>query len=377
MHHDRDNARVIVMPMSTQKLLVGIQAGDAVPDLTEINRIAASASHQFFLSASTAPEIEALQPLIATRFSQNIDAMVQQAFNEYLPKAPVVDLPDGSPSEEHAAEPWQFQLSLDGWGDDAYAQLAGEKLRGIIASLAPLMPIHRLESMVFALDYSSALQKVDRGFDASEPVATIDKRMGTGVANTVAVLREGEVRAVIVFDASVLYHLLEGTAADAEWALRVIVRQLALVAMNEWIEAALPGVQLKPVQGILDGWLYREIDPALSAYVASKISAGFGDADECADAYRELLIDSLDRINTDVLPARLDYRYHGNRDILLSKTMPVIRTILTFAAELLGHCHGTGLSVMDEEAKLVEALKATGLDKWLPIFGADLERFSS
>ena len=81
----------------------------------------------------------------------------------------------------------------------------------------------------------------------------------------------------------------------------------------------------------------------------------------------------MDRLRETVLPARLAYRYDGDLDALLALTMPNIRYVLQFAADLLGHCAALGMKASEPESDLAVALERVGLTNWLPRYAADLE----
>lgn len=379
MHMDRDDADIIVMPISSQKLLVGTPTGKEVADLGGFNVAAARSSHAFFLSGSDDEQIRDLQALIGTRSTAIIDEAVNRAFQDYMPVKPEAVADDGKSDEpilgDLEGEQWTYQLSLIGFGTQDYAEKVVARLKQIVEPMARVMPLHRLEGITFAINYVEALQSVDTGFPDSRPIETVDIEDAQGIAKTITVLRDGELKAHIVFNALVLHHLLKGETQDTEWAIRVIVSQLAMAAMIEWIETALPGAQTATIEGQLQSWLYSSSNPALHSYVGSYVSAGFGDTVEIAKASRSLLIEAINRIQSVILPARLAYRYDGDLDLLLTKTLPVIQQILMFAANLLGHCSASGENIMDEDGLLEEALLKSDLDKWFPLFHGDLEQF--
>ena len=141
----------------------------------------------------------------------------------------------------------------------------------------------------------------------------------------------------MVIASGIAHDLTSDNAAHSEFGLYVVVRELALVSMIEFIEAALPGAMLSPFERELDGWLYAHGGAALHAYVASCISAGFGDVQELFEARSKLLADGVNRMRNTVLKERLAYRDHGDLEKLLAITVPSIRHVLISATDLLGH----------------------------------------
>lgn len=378
MHIDRDDTTCVVMPLSSRKLLIGKVSASAMPELTLFNQMAARSCYDFFLSSSDEKTISQLHPLIGERATLVIDKAIDSAFSEYMPQKPETldaDEPLAPEQADNARCDFSYQLTLTDFGDQETADKLGMQIKSIIAPLAQVLPLHRLEGISFAYDYPAALNAVERGYDNARPVETMDESIGKGIAKLVPVKREDEVKGWLVFDILVFDALTNGDQKQAEWAIHIIVGRLVLVAMMEWIEAALPGTQLQPVKNEYDGWLYESLDAPLSAYVASYISSGFGDVEEIAETSRQMLCDALGRIKGIVLPARLEYRYSRDLDALLGTTMPVMQHILMFSADLLGHCGASDVSAFDDDGKLSNALTENGLEKSFPLFQNDLEKF--
>ena len=188
-------------------------------------------------------------------------------------------------------------------------------------------------------------------------------------------MRSGQVKGRIVIDSGIAHALTSDNSAQSEFGLYVVIRELALVAMIDFIETSLPGAMLSPVEGELDGWLYAHVDAALHAYVASRISAGFGDVQELFEAKSQLLAEGVNRMRDTVLQERIAYRYHGDLDKLLDITLPSIRHVLIFAADLLGHCANACSPSPQTSDELQVSLEQAGLKNWLEMYRVDLEQF--
>jgi hypothetical protein len=218
-----------------------------------------------------------------------------------------------------------------------------------------------------------ALSQIDRGIEGVGPPSSVDPAIGTGIAQTVNVVRNGTIMCRIVVDSGVGFGLLSDEPATVDWATAVLIRQLMLASLTEVVDVSLPGVILQPIADPLQGWLYSAVSAALDGYVVSHMASGFGDPDELTNGWRQLLTEALDRLREIVLPARLAYRYDGDLDALLAITMPHIRNVLQFAADLLGHSAGRGMSAVEPGSDLAAALERIGLKNWLPRYAGDLE----
>jgi Protein of unknown function (DUF4238) len=378
MFADLHEASAVAMPISSKIILVGSLAG-APPPAGDFNREAARVSHRFFLSATSDPEIADLRQQIDERTSQLVEDAVRHAFKDFMPPigtvlengaaGAIADDADGSVTP---ALIWQ--LSLLGMYDTAEA--AGtltDAIREIVSAVGHSLPLSRLEGITLSSDYSEALSQIDRGIEGVAPPSTIDPAIGTGIAQTVNVMRARKIMCRIVVDSGVGFGLLSDDSATVDWATNILIRQLMLVSLTEVVDVSLPGVMLQPITDPLQGWLYNAVSAALDGYVVSHMASGFGDPLELASSWRQLLTEALDRLRETVLPARLAYRYNGDLEALLAATMPNIRHVLQFAADLLGHCTALGMAASEPESDLAVALERIGLKNWLPRYAADLE----
>ncbi len=321
---DLEEVAVVLMPLNSAVLLQGNVAGQSLPSNIAFNVEAARASHRFFLASSDGPPIRSLQPFVDDRASGLINAAVDSAFENYIPKSTT-----GKKEADHeseAADAWDvpatsrcgYELSFLGSADEDTAREISNAVKQLVDTLGHSLPLSRLDGITFAADYPAALQTVERGVLGPEPPTTIDSIVGTGIAQTVNVMRNDVVKCRIVLAGWIGHSLISDDEKDVDWAISVLTRQLSLVALTEIFDTRLPGTILRPIEGPLGGWLYGAVGAAVDGYMASHISAGFGDAEELAEGFRELLRQALDRMRETVLPARLVYRYDGDLDRLLA-----------------------------------------------------------
>lgn len=379
---ETDDISAVIMPISTQALLVGHRDQSNLPPDFAFNCEAARTSHRFFLAAANIPQIAALQSRIDERASSLVDEAVAHAFKDFIPVGPFLpeDEDEGEqapsanePDSAEAAAAWGYEISLIDCGDETTTAKIVDETKHLIESLSHSLPLHRLNGITFTSDYPAALQALDRGLPNVAPPQTVEANVGVGIAQTVIIVRDDVVMCRIVMNSGIAHALIGDDDKLADWAIAVIVHQLSLVAITEIFDVTLPGVLLKPVTEPLQGWLYGAVGAAIDGYMASYFSAGFGDAEETADTYRQLLIEALDRMRSTVLPARLEYRYHGDLDRFLAVTTPTIRHVLLFSGDLLGHCASLGIEPVEPDSPLAITLKDAGLAAWLPRYQADLE----
>ena len=378
----QDDVRAIFLPVSPKKLLVGVIGGYKIPPQFNYCLEAARSSHSFFLSSYSGAETARLHPEIAARSTSILDEAVENGFQDLWPRRysqhPEHDAEGPAPSygpSDPVTREFQYELSFVSCGDQEAIQSITHNLRHAVSALSAALPLKRLDGITIAGDYPAALRDLDRGFENAPPVETVSNEVGVGIAQVVTVMRSGQVKGRIVIDSGIAHALTSDNSAQSEFGLYVVIRELALVAMIDFIETSLPGAMLSPVEGKLDGWLYVHVDAALHAYVASRISAGFGDVQELFEAKSQLLAEGVNRMRDTVLQERLAYRYHGDLDKLLDITLPSIRHVLIFAADLLGHCANACSPSPQTSDELQVSLEQAGLKNWLEMYRVDLEQF--
>ena len=323
-----------------------------------------------------------MHPAIASTLMPILDEAVESGFHDLLPNR----LPAQSEHDAEQADPlfgltdptsreFQYQVSFIGSGDQETIQAIMAHLRTIVSALSRVLPLKRLDGITIASDYPAALRDLDRGFENASPVETVSKEVGVSILQVVTVIRSGEVKGRMVIASDTAHALTSDDAAHSEFGLYVVVGGLALVAMIEFIEASLPGVMRRPVEGELGGWLYPHVDTALHAYVASYIAAGLGDKQKLFEEKCQILKDGINRMTDTVLKEKLAYQHHGDLEKLLRITLPLIRHVLTCAADLLGHCGIAGSPSPEALDELKTSLEQVGLKNWLEMYRVDLERF--
>lgn len=371
----------VVMPLTKERLLVGRCIDVPNIPIEDFNTDAAACSQTFFLAHADCPTFRALNPLIGTRTDAYFSDMMRDVFASVLPQgskaAPDETDETGAPAHGPRESDLEFSCSIRcaDFGDEDIYQRVSEGAAAIIRSMARALPLSRLDSIVFAFDFPMALRSVDRGSDDLGPVEAVNSGEEGCVGRMVTVLRDGKLKACIVFNANVAACLIGDNEDDQGTAMMIMVHQLSLTAMLELVDRAMPGAFDNPIEDELQAGLFGQVRDAMTGYVAARLSAGFGDATYVEAYQRERLIAALKSMKTEVDAERLSYRYHGDLGKLLQVAMPAVGRVLSAASDLLGVCAGGDRSVLDEEGELKAALEQANLPHWLPTFARDLERF--
>lgn len=363
----------VVMPLTSEKLLVGVRPGHAVPDLVNFNHDAAACSDELFITASQAPIFAELGAKIGERWTGEIDALIQGALKDVLPNKKGSGEGGGEPSP---LPPLSYQLSFNGLGTEEEIAPLSEKTQRLIAQIRPLFDLDRLDGITFAADFQYALDAVERGFDTNTTPEGIPDAIAQG-ASTVFVVREGFAKVRIVLNAAYGVALVGEEQQDTEVALHLIAAGLAQACTLSRIEKELPGFLLEPVMmSDHDGVLHCAVRKALRAYRYARDSAEFG-ADELVEQeFTKYLIGTFDSAYAALATAKEEHAVTPDFPKLFEAAHGMASNMLISAARLIGHRHGMGkFAFPPSDTDVGAAMEARQLTSWIEVFSKDLQRF--
>jgi hypothetical protein len=380
---DQDAFAAIVMPISASKLLVGRSPDAPAMSPAGLNERLAECCEAFFIAATDNPVLSDLSSAIGTRSSLPVDEAVEEALSEYRagpPKPASESVGDEDvEANEASRDPmlplggWQLSL-LDCAGDAEWVERVKVSTFTLVTELARNMPLMRLDGITFAADYPAALRALDRGVPGAQPLEATANEVGVGIAMSPAIIRDGIIKRRVVAVAALADALISEVEHERTWAIHALGCQLAVVALSQIVDEALPETLMKPIDNPIDRFLYPWVSDAIDGYIVARECARYG-YHAYAEEQRTLLVGALNRARETIPAARFDYRYHADMRQLLHVTMPAVGFVLNAAAHLLGHCDGLQLSPFDEQGRLENALQECGLLGWFAQFRRDLASF--
>lgn len=363
----------VVMPITSEKLLVGLRPGREMPDLVSFNRDAAACSDELFITASRAPIFAELGARIGERSTNEIDAAVQGALKDVLPNK---KLSSGSGSDLPPFPPVSYQLSFTGLGTDEEVKPISDMTQRLIARVRPLFNLERLDGITFAADHQGALNDLERGFDINTTQEGMPDHIAQG-ASTALVLRNGVAKVRIVMHATYGLALVADEQQDAEVALHLLVAGLAQACTLNRIEKELPSFLLEPVMMTdHDGMLHCAVSKAVRAYRYARESAEFGADEVVQKEFSQYLINSFENASAIVAKAKEEHAASPDFLKLFEAALGAANDMLISMARLLGHRDGMGrLDFSTTERDVRAALDARQLIGWSEVFSKDLWRF--
>lgn len=376
-----DELKQVLLPISASLLLVGTADSCMDVRIDEFNNAAAACSFDFFISSKVTESIDRLASRIGTHSKESLLTTVRETVAT-LHSTPDYDL---NKNDDLSAcpidmtghqfdgykETFKYSVSFLDCADEQTAEKVASILKYVVNQIGYVIPLRRLESIIFAEDYAAALHQLDRGFSTTFPLRPTEDGQEIGVAMAPIVVRDGEIRVCVVARAWLAHTLLlQGDEQSVLTSFHTIATMLGRVAFVELFDTALPNTLLRPIQDELQAFLFQYIDESCSTYFSSRIAAEI--FPEAAEAYSEVFLTALDALNINVPKARLTYRVNGDIDVFLAVMVPAIGSILVRAAGLLGHFDGLERS-LDEAANVTEALKRCDLRSWIDVFHRDLD----
>lgn len=362
---------LVVLPIAHDRLLVGSAITNADIAIASINEASASCSDSFYISHQASDEA-GLSSLIGQRCAQAIGASVDEAISAL--RHIKVARTGRPPPERRIVEIeslglFTFSLTCLDFADAETAARLGDVLKVIVQEVGRDMPLSRMDGITFAADYASALDRLDRG----DPALGIDRSQSRGygraVAKCVRVVRGGESKQHIVFDAIIAQDLLTCDTDGLASAIHIVVSMLANVAHSVLYETKLEEIPMAPVDSVVR-LLHHSVSTAPGMYFAARESA-FSDPKAGAH-YADLTRDSLTAAIKVIRTARLTYRLSNDLDGLLEAALPQISFVLSHVAQWLGHRDGLPSQDAFPGSSLPDDMKVLDLDLWLELFGRDL-----
>lgn len=366
-----DRPEQLFLPLSSNRMLVGTTDKTANLDIDEFNLAAASCSFTFFVSSRNTEDIQKLAPSIGSHPKANALSEVRTTLeNLHRPHDKGAQSAEAKPE---SGAPANYPVSFFSCANQKTAEEVSKTVNFLVGIFGRNMPLQRLDEVIFAEDYKSALRNLDRG-DPNLPLLTpTESAQEIGVAIAPIVIRQGQVRTCVVCQGWLVAALnqQENEAAFLS-SLYTVANMLGRVAFNDLFDSSLPGVLLRPypVQNNLDRFLYPYIDGISSTYFACRVSAGI--YPEAEAALHETLLLALERLFMEIPKARLAYRTDGDLDKFLSIMMPAISKFLNRTSAVLGHIDGLGRELLESDDVSI-ALQQHGLRAWLDVYQRDLK----
>lgn len=239
---------------------------------------------------------------------------------------------------ESSTTPTDVKVMVVGLDEDLAVPLA-EVLKDVVLDLGTHFDLQGLDGVTVAANCSQALLELDRGYETSHRV-TPSNTYGAGVAMTPSVIRDGQLRSHILFEAANLIGMLQDRKQTR--VMNLIAHECAHVEITRYFDSAFPGVLLKRKGNALDVFRWDVTLACWDEFAACWRSAPFGSVH--TDEYEEVFLRVLDDTRQKANASITSYRLHADISRVLSEVCGAYGNLMKYSAYHLGNLEGNNLS---------------------------------
>lgn len=245
--------------------------------------------------------------------------------------------------------PAGLAVSVQGFTNHDAAVALGKVVGETIMTLGSFMDLSTLAGVTIGVDYDAALASIDQGMEGLRPLDRTNTVEMQGVAKTCQVVRDGEVKSHLAFDAAMIVSLIaeeETTLEDRQTAIGVIAHECAHVEVNARMQAVVPDARLGVhIEDFERAVLFQIAEIAWDEYAVCRLSARFAprQKEQHSNTVCAVLPDARKRANEHIK----SYRIHGNLRRLISEAGFELCQPIKAAAYLLGGMDADNLTWED------------------------------
>jgi len=370
---------VIILPLTPDRLAVGVSDVSKMPDLSNYNQIAAQSSHTFFLSSQRLPELAPLHANLGGHIRSQVSDMTDNALMEAIKEA--VDI--GSVAPNHASnQSWwtaennelhSFQLQFYDFENDELAEELPEVLKALLSIFGRHLPIHNINAFIFANNYRAALASVETGVETSREPKPTEADNLLGVCTPVKILVGNEIKTTVVCRSGIAAALVSEGEEGKTDAISAIMYCLASAALHNLMLNKFPTQMLSPISDQYEGALYQYTGIVFAEYFCTSMSYSKMNT---LEMHENLALLALDALLEDIPYEHHEYRHNGDLDSFFKIISDRISNLLLATARLIGAQKSQEIQ-LDEDSQFRKRLEKSGLFLWYQLFKRDLLSFDA
>jgi hypothetical protein len=250
--------------------------------------------------------------------------------------------------DDHALPPPTLSdvaVTARGFPDEESANALARCVGQCVGSLSRCFDLDRVDGITIAYDYDDALKELDRGFDATRPLAATKDHGLIGVAMAPPVKRDGVIKVRLMFSAPFVLPLLDEKNEHFDEALYIVAHECGHVQDLKEQDVCFPGRLLSTTYPNTEASTFGIVAHSIwTEYAACRLSAHFA-AKDTQKNYDETLAKVLQLARPSANAAIVKYRIHADIARVIDEAGAAIAAPLERAAYLLGHLHGQGSTI--------------------------------
>jgi len=374
---DQDRVCGVLLPISSDRLLVGAKGDFAIDGSFDVNRALSSCADDYFLAADDHEAFRMLCSEIKSKAKIRINNAIDDAIHDAYDLQNGDSISAGTKLDSdrydgnHEIGPINFSISISGDDDHVNLEMLGEIVRDLIFRLSKTFSLTSIAGISIASNYLEAVRAVETDLDKEPPAETADECVGIGVARNLNVRREGSIKSYIVFRYEALTGLLSNTVDEVSAAEFLVAAQIAEAAWASGLRKILQELSSKEEWGYYDAWVFDNTFPLIIKYLSVRSASRIIYAYEGVQDSLQIANSAMEHMISVVTDARLDYRIHGNLDKLLDTALPKILLCLLSVANLAAHIHAAE-EHGDHNPLEEPVFNKYGLSRWFQLISTDL-----
>ena len=262
--------------------------------------------------------------------------------------------------------------TMRGFAREEEAREIGNLVFSFLHQFGKFLDLERLDAVTIAFDYDEALSQVKQGLVRETTLTKTQDEFAVGVAMTPVVMRDGKPYLHMVINAALVYCLKDHLdSPEAKLAIHSLAHEAAHVHDLAQQDRAFPGFYGTVITDYREATLLNMAHGWWEEYIASRLSAGFGDIPERMSYFEATFCSALESARKRGNAAIIAYRRHKAVEQLVPELVAIYGKALEYGAYLLGHSDGLGLRIEEAASKAHTLVQETGYFR--PIF----ERFTA
>lgn len=250
-------------------------------------------------------------------------------------------------------------ISLVGFANETDAQNLANILRGFLICFGKLMDLSSLSRVWVSYEYENTLMSLNRGDQIQTQLTPTQDDVAVGIAMTPAILEDGAVKSVMVFNANYLMALTQPDNEEIqpvyEQMLYTVAHECGHVHDLGMMVRLFPDTWLKVRLSHYDEALFQVAEGCWSEYIASRLSAFISPA-ELTSNYETNFCEQVEKGLPAIRTSIRQYRMHHDLTRVLSECSYVVKKVFLYAGYLLGQLDGCDMSFADSAPKAASLL---------------------
>lgn len=250
-------------------------------------------------------------------------------------------------NREPTTLPALTNVRLEGFDSEDEARRLGSAILTVMQMAGRSMDLSGIDGVTVSTAYHQALLELDRGLPGLRPLtASTEEEGAIGVAMSPAVLRDGQLKTHLLFNANIIFPLTDVEGEFFQQAVHTVVHECAHAALHTAFDDVFPGVILRErFDNHYDAFRGEVIDACWEEYGATRLSAVWG-ADP-TEGYAATLTTALLETDEAANASIRLYRSHGDLDRVLAEVLPLYARLIKWASYLIGTMHGLDRKIED------------------------------